>query len=68
MATLLERLDIVSIHQSVTARYCKEAAVEIRRLQAALLRHGVHDETCDVEVHGPDTCSCGFDAACFPPK
>lgn len=35
---LLSRLDRVGVHQSVTARYCKEAAAEIRRLQAALDR------------------------------
>lgn len=31
--SLLDRLDRVGVHQSVPARYCKEAASEIRRLQ-----------------------------------
>lgn len=33
---LLARLDRVGVHQSVAARYCKEAAAEIRRLREDL--------------------------------
>lgn len=33
---LLARLDRVGVHQSVAARYCKEAAAEIRHMREAL--------------------------------
>lgn len=36
MEDLLTRLDRVGVHQSVTARYCAEAAAEIRRLRTGI--------------------------------
>lgn len=34
--TLLTRLDRVSVHQSVAARYCKESAALVREMRNAL--------------------------------
>ena len=51
-------------HKDLRRATPEEIMAELRRLHAALLRHGVHDEECPVHEDGPDTCTCGFDAAC----
>lgn len=56
---LLSRLDRVGVHQSVAAKYCKEAAAEIRRLQSIIdmkdseiisMGDGLADNICDPDL------------------
>jgi len=48
MEDLLTRLDRVGVHQSVAARYCKEAAAEIRELRG-LLQAALPHIACDTQ-------------------
>ena len=37
----------------------------IVRYKDALLKYGVHSDTCESGINGPETCDCGFDEACW---
>lgn len=52
MENLLQRLDRVSVYQSVCARYCKEAAAEIRELRELLQAALPH-----ISCHTHDQCN-----------